>query len=255
MDEKRDFLASIRSSLGYSAMNERAREECGWLFEQQDDTEIAERIRYRTHVEKQNLLQVFEENSAQLNTEVHVVSSHGAAAEKIIEVIDTTRPEFSSVKQVIQHDSEEVAQLQLWKKLGEKGIQLHTCFSADKDLRDKTIASYIGITASKWFVADSGTLVELTDGGTPRSTSLVPSIHISVVQLKDIVADLEELYSILRRVDHQKSITLISGPSKTADIEVQLVYGAHGPKELHVIVIDHQMESTSQLKGSGLFTT
>ena len=76
-----------------------------------------------------------------------------------------------------------------------------------------------------------------------RTVSLIPSIHIAVIELGQIIADLKELYALLtydpvaRKEGLTNCMTFISGPSKTADIEATMVHGAHGPREVHVFVI------------------
>ena len=73
--------------------------------------------------------------------------------------------------------------------------------------------------------------------------SLVPSIHVAVITLDQIIADLIELYALIKwDPDVQKEgltncMTYISGPSKTADVEATMVHGAHGPREVYVYVI------------------
>jgi L-lactate dehydrogenase complex protein LldG len=113
----------------------------------------------------------------------------------------------------------------------------------EESLRQDIIDSYIGITSADFCMADSATLVMRTRPGQARSVSLVPAIHIAVVELNRIIADLKELYALLKW-DPQESkdgvtncMTFISGPSKTADIEATMVDGAHGPREVHIIVI------------------
>ena len=77
-----------------------------------------------------------------------------------------------------------------------------------------------------------------------RSTSLVPSIHIAVIHMDQIIADLKELFALLKWDPEYSSegltncMTFISGPSKTADIEATMVHGAHGPREVYIFVIE-----------------
>ena len=79
--------------------------------------------------------------------------------------------------------------------------------------------------------------------GQPRCVSLLPSIHIAVIKLEQILSDLKELYTLLKwDLDKQAEgitdcMTFITGPSKTADIEATLVHGAHGPRELYLFVL------------------
>jgi L-lactate dehydrogenase complex protein LldG len=255
MDEKGNFLADIREALGFSREDARSPEECSAIFAGPDDIAILEKIQYRTHVEKQTLLQIFQASGVELNLNVHCVNSVDQAAEKIVEIVETTEPEFSSIKQLIQHDHPDIAELQLWKRFSGKAIQLHTSYSADAEVREKTIASYIGITVPKWAVAESATVVQLTEPGQPRSTSLVPSVHIALMNIENLLADLSEVYALLRKEPPENSYVFISGPSKTADIEAHLVHGAHGPYAMHVIVVDAQLDASEDFKGSGLFSS
>lgn len=241
MAEKTEFLTDISTALGFPKMEVRGVEQCPSVFTEQDDTEILEKIRYRTDVEKQALLQILQDNGEQLHLGVHPVASFQSAADKIVQLIQSTSPEFTDTKQVIQHDHKDLVELQLWKRLGGEAVQVHTTYPADAEVREKTVESYIGITVPHWVVAESATIVQITDTGQPRSTSLLPSVHIALIRLKNIVANLSELYALLRKEMPENSFTLISGPSKTADIEAHMVHGAHGPKEMHLVVIDEQM--------------
>ena len=92
-------------------------------------------------------------------------------------------------------------------------------------------------------MAESATLVLPIRPGQPRSISLVPSIHIAVITADQILANFKELYALLRwgpkgeGAELDNCLSFISGPSKTADIEATLVHGAHGPRELILIVL------------------
>jgi len=95
-------------------------------------------------------------------------------------------------------------------------------------------------------VAGSATLVMRTRPDQPRAVSLVPSIHVAVITLDQIIESLEELYFRLNWDPKEQAegltncMTFISGPSKTGDIELVMVHGAHGPRQLIVYVITDQ---------------
>lgn len=255
MDERTLFLTNIRKALGFSQHNVRSAADCGTVFRESDDSQLLEIIKYRTHVEKQALLQEFEDNAAGLNLGVHPVRSLAGAADRIVEIVNSSKPEFGSSKQLIQHDHPDIAELQLWKRFSGQAVHVHTSYGADREVREKTIASYVGITVPDWAVAESATVVELSGNGRPRSISLVPSMHIALLRLDNMLANLSELYALLKQETHEDPFVFISGPSKTADIEAHMVHGAHGPKEMHVVVIDEQLENSSIYRGSGLFPT
>jgi len=253
MDEKGAFLAPIREALGYPGAEVGAAGECRRLFDRGDDSDIFDRITYRTHVEKQSLLKLMMENAVPLNLGVHPVRSFAAAARAIGDIVSAACPEFGDTRQIIQHDDNGIAHLQLWKKFACQAVTVHTTYQADMAVREKAIASYVGITAPRWAVADSATIVEITGPGRPRSTSLLPSVHIALLRIEHLLADLGEAYALLRKNPPQESVVFISGPSKTADIEAHMVHGAHGPREMHLVVIDERMTADRNYQGSGLF--
>ena len=109
--------------------------------------------------------------------------------------------------------------------------------------RQQVIDAYIGLTSADFCMADTAALVMRTRPGQARSVSLVPSIHIAVIDIDQILANLKELVALLKWEDEYRTegltncMTFISGPSKTADIEATMVHGAHGPREVYIYVI------------------
>jgi L-lactate dehydrogenase complex protein LldF len=93
-----------------------------------------------------------------------------------------------------------------------------------------------GLTGALAGVAESGSLVMPGSPGRPTSASLLPEIHIAVISAQDIY---ENLATVLnhRQVREANGIVLITGPSRTADIEMTLTIGVHGPREEHVFCI------------------
>jgi L-lactate dehydrogenase complex protein LldG len=94
-----------------------------------------------------------------------------------------------------------------------------------------------GITGAAAAIAETGTLVIPSGKGQSLSTSLTPDIHIAVINSSQIVSSLEETMQI-KTVREASATVLITGPSRTADIEMSLTIGAHGPKELVVYIIE-----------------
>jgi len=95
----------------------------------------------------------------------------------------------------------------------------------------------IGITSAQAAIAETGTLVLKSERERHRLVSLVPPVHIAIVDAKKIWATLGEAISQIRKDSEMSpAITFITGPSRTADIELTLAIGVHGPKELYVIV-------------------
>ncbi len=96
----------------------------------------------------------------------------------------------------------------------------------------------VGITSASYALADTGTLVMLASATEPRLASLLPPIHIAVIPASSILSGLNELFSkVPEPAKVASSMVLITGPSRTADIEQILVRGVHGPGEIHVVVV------------------
>jgi L-lactate dehydrogenase complex protein LldG len=94
----------------------------------------------------------------------------------------------------------------------------------------------VGITGSTAGIAETGTLVVTSGKGKHQSTSLLPEIHIAILHAADLQKNLEKALS-LPKVRDAAAVSLISGPSKTADIEMTLTIGVHGPGEVIVFLI------------------
>ena len=106
------------------------------------------------------------------------------------------------------------------------------------DLRRRCAAADAGITGADYALADTGTLVLLSSPQEARLVSLLPPWHIAVVPRDRILTGLDELFSVLPHPAEQtSSMVLITGPSRTADIEQILVRGVHGPGQITVVVV------------------
>ena len=98
----------------------------------------------------------------------------------------------------------------------------------------------LGITGAFCAIAETGTLVVLAGADTPTATTLLPDTHIAVVRADRIVSGMEEAFALIRRErgGPPRAVNLISGPSRTGDIEQTIVLGAHGPYRVHVLVLE-----------------
>ena len=107
-----------------------------------------------------------------------------------------------------------------------------------EELRELCATVDVGITSADYALADTGTLVMLASPQEARMISLLPPAHIAVVPKARILTGLDELFSLLPTpAESTSSMVLITGPSRTADIEQILVRGVHGPGVLSVVVV------------------
>ncbi|HHL4083122.1 LutC/YkgG family protein [Burkholderia sola] len=95
-----------------------------------------------------------------------------------------------------------------------------------------------GFTVARSGIAATGTLVLSPDAGTPRTVSLVPPLHIALVHASTLHADLHAaVHAEHWQAGMPTNLVLVSGPSKTSDIQQTLAYGAHGPRRLWVVIV------------------
>jgi Uncharacterized conserved protein len=95
----------------------------------------------------------------------------------------------------------------------------------------------VGISTTQAAIAETGTLVLDSTRERHRLVSLVPPVHIAIVRASQIYRTLGEVLTLIRKdKEVSPAITFITGPSRTADIELTLAIGVHGPQELYVIV-------------------
>ena len=105
--------------------------------------------------------------------------------------------------------------------------------------REAAASAHFGISSADFALADTGSLVFLSESGESRLISLLPPHHIAVLEKEKIVSGLDQLFA---RVPHpaarSSSMVIVTGPSRTGDIEMRLVRGVHGPGEVTVIIVD-----------------
>jgi L-lactate dehydrogenase complex protein LldG len=95
-----------------------------------------------------------------------------------------------------------------------------------------------GFTVARSGIAATGTVVLAPDAGTPRTVSLVPPLHVALVHASTLHADLHAAVHAERwHAGMPTNVVLVSGPSKTSDIQQTLAYGAHGPRRLWVVIV------------------
>ena len=97
----------------------------------------------------------------------------------------------------------------------------------------------VGVTGAYCGVAETGSLVLLSGPRSPLAASLLPETHVVVMPAARLVATLEDVWARLReeRRDAPRAVHLVSGPSRTADIEQTVTLGAHGPYRVHAVIV------------------
>ena len=102
-------------------------------------------------------------------------------------------------------------------------------------------AADCGITDVAWGIASTGTLAIPMTAGNRRSTSLLPPIHVALLDRSTLLPDLGSALrhmhkNLMKSDDRPSSVVFVTGARRTADIELDLVVGVHGPCALHVVL-------------------
>jgi len=126
-----------------------------------------------------------------------------------------------------------------------EAIQLH----ARTSLRQKFIDATVGISGANMAIAETGTIVLVTNEGNADLTTTLPPVHIALFGIDKVVATLDDAVAMLRMLPRSGTgqimtsyVNWITGPSRSADIEQSLAIGVHGPREMHCVILDNGRE-------------
>lgn len=98
----------------------------------------------------------------------------------------------------------------------------------------------VGVTMAAAGIAENGCLMLVSGGETPNSLNFLPDISVVVLEAKDVVGSYENAWDAVRArfgTIMPRTVTLVAGPSRTADIEQIILHGAHGPRQLAVVLV------------------
>ena len=127
-----------------------------------------------------------------------------------------------------------------------EAIQHH----ARHSLRQKFIDAAVGISGANMAIAETGTIVLVTNEGNADLTTTLPPVHIALFGADKVVATLDDAVAVLRMLPRSGTgqvmtsyVNWITGPSRSADIEQSLTIGVHGPREMHCVILDNGREA------------
>jgi L-lactate dehydrogenase complex protein LldG len=202
----------------------------------QGDQSVSE-IKKDCEQRRHELLKQFELELMRVGGRLHKAATAQAAFDCIEQIVSDRR-----AKTIIGCDSELIDGIDLPKRLADAGIQFVTETNDSDFIRTAAVAD-IGLSGVDYAMADTGTLVLIAREGQARSISLLPPVHIAVMKPEHAISGLSDLIPLVRDETGDggrtlsSAITFITGPSRTADIELTLVVGVHGPQQLHVILL------------------
>lgn len=198
----------------------------------------ADEVRRRCDEGRDGLIEQFGAELARVGGHFFQAANVAAASEYIERLAVAV-----GAKQVIGWDAPLIEKIAPAGSLEKFGVEFLRDRAEEIDFVRTAIDSDIGITTVDYAMADTGTLVLISGEGRARAASLVPPVHVAVVEARQIIAGLDDLFILLAENGDRSNrelasaITFITGPSRTADIELTLVVGVHGPQQLHVILL------------------
>jgi L-lactate utilization protein LutC len=219
---REEILGSIRKHLAASAR-----------FDVRDSSGPA--IQYETPEleapkNSESLIELFADNLTAVDGHCVVVDSKQEVLEAVCGILSDLRATRLSPKRIAVSDADEIRDLV--GSISAEGVEVAMTPSATE-----LFGFDVGISAVQGAIAETGTLVLEADREHNRLISLVPPVHIAILDAAKIFLTLgETLAALFRDGKVSPAITFISGPSRTADIELTLAIGVHGPQELYVIV-------------------
>lgn len=174
----------------------------------------------------------FIQESEQLSSKAHLVADAAEAIGTILAIL-------AGQKRIMAWDFDQVPCSGLSQALRESSISVA---APDDDAVD------FSITGADAALAATGSLVLINGVGRPRTVPLLPLTHIAIITQDQILPNMESWIAKQRQQNLDAfhlsaNINIISGPSRTADIGMELILGMHGPAELHIIIIKDLDES------------
>jgi L-lactate dehydrogenase complex protein LldG len=175
----------------------------------------------------------------QLHTVPHLASSAKEAVDALREILAEADP-----KSVVVAGLPTAARMLVEAAL--KGVKHRFVEELDASEAVGVISKAdVGITWAQFGAARQGCIVEVAYDDAIKLASSLPRLHVALISSRDLLPDFSDavarIAELLRddsRETRKPVVSIISGPSKTADIEMRLVYGVHGPHALHVILLD-----------------
>lgn len=177
-----------------------------------------------------DLVARFREEFTVAGGQLHLVADRTAAVSVVVELLRER-----SCRRVLLGRSELLDALHLTEPLLALGVVI-----VDAEQREDRFTAEVGVSGVDHLIAETGSVVLASRPEQPRSLSLLPPVHVAVAERRQLLPDLFDLFVVFgERLEVLPAcVSIITGPSKTGDIELRLVTGVHGPGEIHVVLID-----------------
>ena len=242
--ETRDkFLESVRFALGRTEALAHMPDHPALKTSLPRHQEKLRTVRARLEARRPQLLQLLTERAAGNGWEVHRVATYREAGEVVGRVARRHR-----ARRVVRSAEEVFRRVDVDRALRAAGADPIVLASGRQrrrsELRRLVWDADIGITGVEYAVAETGSCVPTSAKGAARLTSLVPPAYVAVVEAEQVLESVGDLMT-LRRMDKLRTrgrfphsyVTVVSGPSRSADTELMLTRGVSGPGSVYLVLI------------------
>ena len=239
---KDEFLEGIRTALG----REKAPPSPSYPLLDETLSELeaqAADVHHRLAQSRPRIVEKLDEMARQGGWKVCRAAGYEEAVEYVTSLATSLGAEW-----LVRSDQPVFGELPVDAALKSLGLTVTTVAQEEtrtrESLRQEIASADMGLTGADYAVAETGSLVILPRKGLSRLVSLYPPVHLALVRPSEIIESLDDLF-LLRRLEYHRNsgemgsyLNFITGPSRTADIEMTLVVGVHGPKEAHLVLLE-----------------
>lgn len=230
------MLDDIRRALNRDGKSASPNTRPGIYASSQPDHLVAE-IKRHCQQRRDELIKQFESELTKVGGRFHRATTAESAFQFVEQIVSDRQ-----AKTMVAYDTRLIDGIDLPKRVEESGVGF--VIESDSDFIRTAAVADLGLSGVDYALADTGTLVLVARKGQARAISLLPPVHIAVLKPEQVISGLNDLFPLLRSETEagggnlSSAVTFITGPSRTADIELTLVIGVHGPQQLHVILLD-----------------
>ena len=245
---KNDFLQSVREALGRPSAGSGRAVPPLHPYHRLEETRLnleaqAAELEARLSENRPQLLDRFTEMARRGGWNVHRVSGVEAAVGRVDSLVGE-----AEATRVVRSGQPVFDDVPVDPALEWRGVEVtpivHGENAPRENLRETIRHAGVGLTGTDYALAETGSLVIIPRLGLSRLVSLVPPVHIALVRPEEVLESLHDLF-LLRRLEYYQRggemgsyLNFITGPSRTADIEMTIVQGVHGPKSVHLVLIE-----------------
>ena len=251
MTSKVNFIKQVTSALGRSEIIPPEESYATAIFEDRSSASaIAEQAVADAASLSSSLMEEMVKSAETAGWKVHRTDNLEEVAELVVGICKDHK-----ARSVLRSSHTVLTDIPLDAALSTSGTNVevteHSSGSSVQQIQKSKSAAFsadVGVTGVDYAIAETGTVVLHPRAGVSRLLSLTPPTHIAILRQGDVLRSLDELFAIQRndflKGELEGSMNLISGPSKTADIEGTTVTGIHGPLEVHLIIVENNKSQT-----------